>query len=329
MKKLLVAFITLFSTLATAQVVPYFPPPGMTYNFTTSQWGPIASMPSVATSTVVGNFSGSTGAPTALQPVALISMQNAVIAVDVIATSNLTLSGSQTIDGFVVGAGNFVLATGQTTGSQNGIWLVQTGAWVRPPNFPSGFVLPALCDITVIAQRGTAHAGFPYRLGLASAITIDTTSQTWVALGLGSQFPYAVITPTPTAGYCVSWTNANTVQQVTDTNGQTGPCAVENNNTGHIQLNNGGFPPSSSVGTINTNSSDHWGQVTGLSAATSIVITFANPWPNNIVSCVASDSVGSVIGVTYTSSAGTITAATFTPAAALTGSLSYLCFGTS
>lgn len=52
-------------------------------------------------------------------------------AVTVVAVSNITLSGLQTIDGVALSAGQTVLATGQTTGTQNGPYVVAAGAWAR------------------------------------------------------------------------------------------------------------------------------------------------------------------------------------------------------
>jgi hypothetical protein len=48
-----------------------------------------------------------------------------------LAASNITLSGTQTIDGVAVIASDRVLVTGQTTGSQNGLYVVAAGAWAR------------------------------------------------------------------------------------------------------------------------------------------------------------------------------------------------------
>jgi hypothetical protein len=56
----------------------------------------------------------------------------------VLANANITLSGTQTIDGVGVVAGNRVLAIGQTTTTQNGLWVVAAGAWTRPVDFATG-----------------------------------------------------------------------------------------------------------------------------------------------------------------------------------------------
>ena len=46
-------------------------------------------------------------------------------------TANITLSGTQTIDGIAVTAGQRVLVKDQTTASQNGIYVVSASAWSR------------------------------------------------------------------------------------------------------------------------------------------------------------------------------------------------------
>jgi len=54
-----------------------------------------------------------------------------VDAVVAASTGNLTLSGTQTVDGIAVTAGQRVLVKDQTTTTQNGIYLCAAGAWTR------------------------------------------------------------------------------------------------------------------------------------------------------------------------------------------------------
>ncbi|RYF52426.1 MAG: hypothetical protein EOO38_00005 [Cytophagaceae bacterium] len=55
------------------------------------------------------------------------------------AAANVTsLSGTTTIDGVNVTAGSRVLLMGQTDATQNGLWVVQSGAWTRPDDFKVG-----------------------------------------------------------------------------------------------------------------------------------------------------------------------------------------------
>jgi uncharacterized protein YqgV (UPF0045/DUF77 family) len=97
-----------------------------------------------------------------------------------VATSNLTLSGAQTIDSVAGTAGTtIVLATAQTTGSENGPWVMQSGAWTRPTWYPSGGTTQAIQFATMLVRLGTVNAGTTWRLTTSGAMTIDTTATTW------------------------------------------------------------------------------------------------------------------------------------------------------
>jgi len=96
-----------------------------------------------------------------------------------LATSgNVTLSGLQTIDGVVGAAGDRILVRAQTTSSQNGIYLMASGAWTRATdaNTWSSFV-----GMIITVAEGTARKNHVYislatqggTLG-ATAITFDT-----------------------------------------------------------------------------------------------------------------------------------------------------------
>jgi hypothetical protein len=74
-------------------------------------------------------------------------------------TTNIaSLSGlATTVDTSVVlnTDGMRVLLTGQSTGSQNGIWVVHSGAWTRPTDFDVGsHAAGAFCFV----EQGTSHA---------------------------------------------------------------------------------------------------------------------------------------------------------------------------
>lgn len=51
--------------------------------------------------------------------------------VQCVATTNITLSGTFAIDGITPAIGQKVLVTAQTTAANNGIYIVQSGAWLR------------------------------------------------------------------------------------------------------------------------------------------------------------------------------------------------------
>ncbi len=55
------------------------------------------------------------------------------ISVKGVLQANTTLSGTMTTpDGVALVDGDYILATAQTSATQNGIWVVHTGAWTRP-----------------------------------------------------------------------------------------------------------------------------------------------------------------------------------------------------
>jgi Tfp pilus assembly protein PilV len=101
-------------------------------------------------------------------------------AVGLVATSNLTNSGAQTVDGVLGIAGTtLVLETAQTTTSQNGPWLMQSGAYTRPCWYPSGGTTQAFQFAVIRVRLGTTYAGSLWDITSAGAVTIDTTATTW------------------------------------------------------------------------------------------------------------------------------------------------------
>lgn len=88
-------------------------------------------------------------------------------------TSNLTLSGEQTVDGVSLVTGNRALATGQTDATENGIWVVDTGTWTRPPDWDGAN------DVTygtiIFVTGGTNNLGY-WQVATTGTITPGTTS---------------------------------------------------------------------------------------------------------------------------------------------------------
>lgn len=68
-------------------------------------------------------------------------------------TANITLSGTQTIDGVAVIVGNRVLVKNQSTGSQNGIYVVAAGAWTRATDLAAG---ASAAGVYTYTEEGTA-----------------------------------------------------------------------------------------------------------------------------------------------------------------------------
>ena len=107
-----------------------------------------------------------------------------------ISTSNVaTLSGFQTIDGVTFAAGNTnnrVLLTGQTTASQNGVWVQASGAWARPTTEGTSAELDPGAQWLVIG--GTVYGGTQWRMSTTGAITPGTTAITIVQSAAGALY---------------------------------------------------------------------------------------------------------------------------------------------
>ena len=118
---------------------------------------------------------------------ALVSGLDVKNSVRVIAKSNITLSGTQTIDGVALIADERVLVAGQTTASQNGIYDVKAGAWVRSAdadNSPAGEVTSGLFTFV---EEGTTWANSGFILVTANPITLGTTALAFTQFSAAGQ----------------------------------------------------------------------------------------------------------------------------------------------
>lgn len=92
----------------------------------------------------------------------------------VVATSNITLSGTQTIDGVAVVVGERVLATAQTSAIDNGIWVVSAATWARAKDFDG--LYDAVRGTQVRINSGTTYTGTLWVVSTADDFTIGTNS---------------------------------------------------------------------------------------------------------------------------------------------------------
>lgn len=110
-------------------------------------------------------------------------------------TANITLSAPQTIDGVSVVAGDRVLVKNQSTGSQNGIYVVAAGAWTRATDADGGTELDG--GATVWVDEGTTQADTGWTVTNDGTVTIGTTAITWTQTsGLGQVTAGAGLTKT-------------------------------------------------------------------------------------------------------------------------------------
>lgn len=94
--------------------------------------------------------------------------------VRVATTANITLSGTQTIDGIALSVGDRVLVKDQTTGSQNGLYLVASGAWTRTTDADVSSEVTS--GMFTFVEEGTTNADSGWVLTTDGTIVINTTA---------------------------------------------------------------------------------------------------------------------------------------------------------
>lgn len=101
-------------------------------------------------------------------------------------TANITLSGTQTIDGISVIAGDRVLVKDQSTGSQNGIYVCAAGAWSRSTDCDTSAEYTTAAFTFI--EEGTANGATQWKVSTTGSITVGTTSVTWAQWGAGAAY---------------------------------------------------------------------------------------------------------------------------------------------
>jgi len=97
--------------------------------------------------------------------------------VRVATTGNITLSGTQTIDGIAVVADERVLVKNQTDQTENGIYLCKAAAWERAADMDES---DEFSGAAVFVQEGTANADTGYVCSNDGDVTIGTDNITFV-----------------------------------------------------------------------------------------------------------------------------------------------------
>lgn len=90
-------------------------------------------------------------------------------------TANITLSGTQTIDGIALVAGDRVLVKNQSTASQNGIYDVASGSWTRPAD---ANLASEMGGAVVNVDSGT-QGGQLWTTSFKTTDTLGTTTMNW------------------------------------------------------------------------------------------------------------------------------------------------------
>jgi hypothetical protein len=115
-----------------------------------------------------------------------------------ITTTNITLSGSApaTVDGVSLSLNDRVLVTGQSTGSENGIYSVTTvgaganGTWARSSDADGAGEIKA--GSIIMVTEGTVNADTQWKLTTDDPITIGSTALTFARNGNNAYGVFAV-----------------------------------------------------------------------------------------------------------------------------------------
>ena len=116
-------------------------------------------------------------------------------AVKVTTTENITLSGLQTVDGISLVADDRILVKNQTTASENGIYLVKAGSWVRASDLIQGLSISS--GIFTFIEQGIVNGSSGWVLTTNSG-TVGTNDLTF------SQFSGAGSSTTVSGGLTIN-----------------------------------------------------------------------------------------------------------------------------
>lgn len=94
-----------------------------------------------------------------------------------VAGGNITLSGTQTIDGVALSVGNRVLVKNQTSGIENGIYVVQAGAWSRSTDADEDAEVKT--GMFTFISEGISQQGTGWVLSTPAPIEVGVTSLTF------------------------------------------------------------------------------------------------------------------------------------------------------
>ena len=118
-------------------------------------------------------------------------------------TGNITLSGTQTIDGVSLVAGDRVLVKNQATPSANGVYIVGASTWSRATNFDAVSSLEVASGALFFVSEGTTNNGKAFTLTTTGTITLGTTGLTFAEF-VNSPEVLAVVEPARPLGYSIT-----------------------------------------------------------------------------------------------------------------------------
>jgi hypothetical protein len=206
----------------------------------------------------------------------------------VVTATNINLSGGapSLVDGVSLSLGDRVLVTGQTTGSQNGLYYVTTvgagsnGTWARTSDGNENGEIEA--GMIVMVTEGTVYADTQWKLITDDPIVINTTAltftQNYMANSISSGSSNVVVNSN--ANVIISSAGTANVLLISSTGTVTsGTASVTGNITGNYFIGNGS-------------------QLTGLPATygNANVATFLAEYGSNTISSTGTITAGNITG---------------------------------
>lgn len=113
-----------------------------------------------------------------------------------VAFSNITLSGTQTIDGVSLNLGDRVLVKGQTSAINNGVYVVASGVWSRSSDADENIEVTRGFAVTVLegTTKGTGLSQsnpMLYELINSTDPVVGTDALNFAPVGAAGQIPYS------------------------------------------------------------------------------------------------------------------------------------------
>jgi hypothetical protein len=141
------------------------------------------ALASFATSTSVVSGLAGKASPADVQNMFYLSSM--IKRADYVATTSVSLSGQQTVDGILMTNGSIVLTTAQSASAQNGLWVVNGGAaWTRPADYATNSWMARDTVVYVSNTASTNPGSFNYSLWQAVAPS-GTTGYTGTFIDAG------------------------------------------------------------------------------------------------------------------------------------------------
>jgi len=234
----------------------------------------------------------------------------------VVTTTNITLAGGapSLVDGVSLSAGDRVLVTGQTTGTQNGLYYVTTvgsgsnGTWARTSDGNENGEIEA--GMIVMVTEGVIYADTQWKLITDDPITIGTTSLSYTQNYMANSIAggSSNVTVFSNANVVVSSAGTANVLTVSSTGTvTTGTASITGNITG------GNISASKYIGTTVsvtgnvTAASTVGGVITGTSASVTANVTAGNMLTGGLISATGNTTGGNLLTGGLISATGNVT----------------------